>query len=182
MRNYQSIWLKVPNEDTERKAHIKYVSSIKDGIIVEIGVLNGETTQLFLDNSNSKVVGIDPIIPDSMNSSMIGSLFKIRKLEEKYTNFKFFKAYSYNVVKTWNESIDYLFIDGNHNYEAVKKDFEDWFPFIRSGGILAMHDSAANRGGPHWWPGPSKLADSLLEDNRVEYLETAITLTIFRKI
>lgn len=36
--------------------------------------------------------------------------------------------------------IDFLFIDGDHTYDAVKLDFETYLPFVRKGGIIAFHD------------------------------------------
>jgi predicted O-methyltransferase YrrM len=36
--------------------------------------------------------------------------------------------------------VDFLFIDGDHSYSGVKRDFEDYSPFVRPGGIIAFHD------------------------------------------
>jgi len=36
--------------------------------------------------------------------------------------------------------IDLLFIDGDHRYEGVRKDFEMYSPLVRKGGIIAFHD------------------------------------------
>jgi predicted O-methyltransferase YrrM len=164
----------------EQRAHIKYASQAKD-IIVEIGVLFGDTTKILLNNSNCLVYGIDPIIPDSMDEKLIGSVEKINELKVN-SRFIFIQDYSYNVIKDWKQLIDYIFIDGDHKYNAVKKDFNDWFPFIKQNGIIAFHDSALYRGGPRWWEGPSQLADELLKDNRLEYLETISAMTIFKKL
>ena len=35
---------------------------------------------------------------------------------------------------------DFVFLDGDHFYEAVKADVEAWLPLIRPGGVLAGHD------------------------------------------
>ena len=35
---------------------------------------------------------------------------------------------------------DFVFIDGDHSYEGVKRDFELYEPNVRSGGIIALHD------------------------------------------
>lgn len=171
------------NED-EAKVHKEIAQLCKFGI-VELGVLNGDSTKIFCEfvaNPNVPIFGIDPIIPDSMNPSLIGNLEKISNLEKQFKNFTFIKDYSYNVVKDFNNKFDYIFIDADHRYESVKKDFEDWFPKLEIGGYLAIHDSAANRGGPYWWEGPSKLADELIEKNELEYIKTIYTLTLFKKV
>lgn len=39
-----------------------------------------------------------------------------------------------------NQKLDFIFIDGDHSYEGVKKDFEMYSPFINPGGYIAFHD------------------------------------------
>jgi predicted O-methyltransferase YrrM len=39
-----------------------------------------------------------------------------------------------------NKKIDLLFIDGDHSYEGVKKDFEIYKSFVSNKGIIAFHD------------------------------------------
>lgn len=36
--------------------------------------------------------------------------------------------------------IDFLFIDGDHRYEGVKKDWEMYSPLVREGGFIGLHD------------------------------------------
>jgi predicted O-methyltransferase YrrM len=38
--------------------------------------------------------------------------------------------------------VDFLFVDGDHSYEGVKRDFELYSPLVREGGIVAFHDVA----------------------------------------
>jgi predicted O-methyltransferase YrrM len=42
------------------------------------------------------------------------------------------------------DKLDYLFIDGDHTYEGVKRDFEMYSPLVRSGGMIAFHDIAVH--------------------------------------
>jgi predicted O-methyltransferase YrrM len=39
-----------------------------------------------------------------------------------------------------DESLDFVYIDANHGFEAVQADMRLWFPKIRPGGVLAGHD------------------------------------------
>lgn len=53
---------------------------------------------------------------------------------------------SHNVLslnkKINNRKIDFLFIDGDHTYKGVKKDFEMYKSFVSEDGIIALHDIA----------------------------------------
>lgn len=41
----------------------------------------------------------------------------------------------------WQPTIDFLFIDGDHSYEGVKKDFEMYAPLVKKGGVIVFHDA-----------------------------------------
>jgi predicted O-methyltransferase YrrM len=48
---------------------------------------------------------------------------------------------SVEVAKLYaDKSIDAVFIDADHTYEAVSKDIDAWRPKVKEGGILAGHD------------------------------------------
>ncbi len=39
-----------------------------------------------------------------------------------------------------SQPIDFLFIDGDHTYAGVKRDFELYSPFVAKSGLIALHD------------------------------------------
>jgi hypothetical protein len=39
-----------------------------------------------------------------------------------------------------NGSLDFIYIDANHQYEMIKRDIDLWWPKIRPGGLFAGHD------------------------------------------
>jgi hypothetical protein len=41
-------------------------------------------------------------------------------------------------------SVDLVYIDGDHSYEAVKRDMDRSWPLLREGGVLAGHDLCTN--------------------------------------
>lgn len=59
---------------------------------------------------------------------------------------------------------DMVFVDGDHRYEAVKRDIEKWMPRLKDGGLLCGHDrnwpgveQAIKELLPSWTPGPGTL-------------------------
>lgn len=152
---------------------------------VEIGVLNGETSGFLLDiDKKISLVGIDPLIPDSMEQSLIGSLELINSNTSRASErFQFINDYSFNVVNQFKDkSIDFLFIDGDHTYNAVEKDFNLYFPKVKEGGLIFMHDSRMFRGGANFHKGSSEFCDFVIENNKeVILVAEAFSLTCFAK-
>jgi hypothetical protein len=60
-------------------------------------------------------------------------------------------------AKIFRGPADFLFIDADHSYDAVRQDIRDWFDFVRSGGIVAGHDY-----GQPMWPGVKQAVDEVL--------------------
>ena len=52
-----------------------------------------------------------------------------------------------------------LWIDGDHAYESVRRDFELWEPRVVDGGVVALHDTL-------FWDGPGRVAAESLERSR----------------
>jgi Methyltransferase domain len=45
-------------------------------------------------------------------------------------------------------SVDWVYIDGDHHYDAVKSDLELWYPKVRAGGLLSGDDFRID---DRWW-------------------------------
>jgi len=85
------------------------------------------TVDIHLDYMNSdKFIG-DHYIRSCYSNNLLGTIIPI------IGDF-------YEVRKFFNMPIDALFIDGLHEYENVKKDFEEWSPLIKVGGFVLFHD------------------------------------------
>ena len=171
-----------------------FLDAIKDRLLnpkrskfygCEIGVLYGETSFFFLrEFENLNLTGIDPLIPDSMESSLIGNFETIEKNIGIYKDrWQFYQDYSFNIHNKFkNESFDFVFIDGDHTYNAVSQDFELYLPKVKNGGLVFMHDSRMNRGGANFHVGSSQFADHIIEsDSRVTLVGEAFSLTCFIK-
>lgn len=66
------------------------------------------------------------------------------KLADKYgKRAKILRMYSKDASKLFEDkSLDYVFIDGEHSYEAVKEDIMCWLPKAKEGGWIGGHDYA----------------------------------------
>jgi hypothetical protein len=49
--------------------------------------------------------------------------------------------------REWSEPIDFLFIDGDHQEEAVEEEWKMWSPHVVADGVVAFHDAREFSGG-----------------------------------
>ncbi|MBL7147262.1 MAG: class I SAM-dependent methyltransferase [Nanoarchaeota archaeon] len=145
------------------------------GVIVEIGSCKGRSTVcLGTGLRKGKIYSIDPFVKD-YNLEPDSDLYFHKVIKDRTlfgSNLEEFKKnireaefddvvvipivdLSETVAQGFNEPVELIFIDGGHDYDYVKQDFELWFPKVIDGGIMAFHDT--NR-----WPGPKKVVEEFI--------------------
>lgn len=121
----------------------------KEILVAEIGVDYGSNAKNILNFLPiKKLYLIDPY--DDELDGMAGEqrYKKAKKLLVKYTNkIEFIKKKSIDALNDVPDALDFIYIDGNHEYESVKKDIELYFPRVKKGGILGGHDFWGNEVG-----------------------------------
>jgi hypothetical protein len=45
-----------------------------------------------------------------------------------------------DAIKYITEELDFVYIDGNHAYDYVKQDIQNYYPKVKSGGVIGGHD------------------------------------------
>lgn len=130
------------------------------GSIVEIGSWKGKSTIWLANGSRAgKKLKIHAVDPHTGSTEHQRDLGKVWTFEEFQRNIKAAGVeelvvphvdYSESVARTFSEPVELIFIDGLHEYEGVKADFEAWFPKVIDGGVMAFHDTTG------WW-GPRRL-------------------------
>lgn len=120
---------------------------------VEIGVCHGTFSKVLCD-SNPKLLlkSIDPYVPvfEDPRTIKIGAkkqeeLFKQASKLLKSSNCEIIKKTSSEAVSSFdNESIDFVYIDGSHEFDYVMTDIIEWTRKVRKGGIVAGHDYCKN--------------------------------------
>jgi predicted O-methyltransferase YrrM len=133
------------------------------GTIVEIGSWKGKSTIFLalgsLAGARTTVYAIDPhdCVVDSTTACSMRHQTTATTLDEFYANLK--KAGvehidhsivcpSDDAVRGWNRPIEFLWIDGDHSYEATRRDIENWSPHLADGGVIAIHDSTPDGSQP----------------------------------
>ena len=112
--------------------------------IVEIGIAEGASALELrrVAAPNAMIYLIDPF----QNTNSFPYINFTRLVAHRYVascrnaNVSWLEDYSFNVSKNWQDSIDFLFIDGDHSYNGCLQDWMEWSPFIVKNGIVAFHD------------------------------------------
>jgi hypothetical protein len=79
---------------------------------------------------------VDPL--DAQGQSLLLSNLEAANVAHKV---KSMFVSSEEAVRSWHEPISALFIDGDHSYPAVKKDYDNWKNHVAQEGLLIFHDS-----------------------------------------
>jgi cephalosporin hydroxylase len=134
---------------------LKLYESLKANYALEIGTANGGT--LFghcrLASPNATIISVD--LPGGKFGGGYPD-WKVplyKQFASKGQNLNLIRASSHeastiNQVKDIlkGNKLDYLFIDGDHTYEGVKKDFDLYSPFVKKGGVVVFHDVVPHDG------------------------------------
>lgn len=72
-----------------------------------------------------------------------------------------------------DKSFGLIFIDGNHSYESVKRDFTLYSPKLADGGLLLIHDIAPK------FPGVVKIAEEIENEGVFNWVTLKDSLGVF---
>lgn len=115
---------------------------------VEIGVYKGAFTTHFA-RTGLEIYGIDPWFPYE-DFDIVGDRRKSRqeflyqhskRTLKPYKNVEIIRKTSLEAAKDFgNESIDFVYIDGNHKLRYVVEDLCEWSKKVKKGGAISGHD------------------------------------------
>lgn len=108
--------------------------------ICEIGCYEARTSVALALNSSATVYTIDPFIAGRFGICYSELLAHLHRHRSGAKNLKFLKGFSDEIAPTFSMPIDFLFIDADHTYEAIKRDWKNWSRKMNEGGFIALHD------------------------------------------
>ena len=126
----------------------------QNAVCVEVGVLEGELSSTILTHVPcKKLYSVDPWrqfektqYQDSINDlsqETFNTMYKsvVEKLAKFGERQGVLRMTSVEAAATFpDNSIDFVFIDGNHEYSAVMSDFRAWYPKLKNGGYFCGDD------------------------------------------
>lgn len=124
---------------------LKYIE--QGSVCAEVGVWKGDLSCEILKCKPAKLHLIDPW----EKQDVIQRCYSIdqEKMDEVYEqvlsefgsldNVKMHRSFSVDVVFP-NHYFNWVYLDGDHSYHAVKKDLEFYYPLIKKGGYLCGDD------------------------------------------
>ncbi len=155
-------------------------------IAVEIGVFEGYNTAVMGSALNGEgiVYGIDPFFNGKLGVSF-GKLIAQIHIKRSGLNPKvvLIAKLSDAALNDVPDNIDFIFVDGDHSFSGVKKDFELFSMKLAPGGIMAFHDARIFENG--WtkldW-GPVRLINEIVKpSNEWEIIEEVDSLVVLKK-
>jgi predicted O-methyltransferase YrrM len=150
-------------------------------VAVEIGSFKGKSAValgLGAQRVGARVYCIDPHDPFI---GVAGGVFGPGDLKDKIRHIHTFDLgdvvfpiclSSTRVAEIWDKPVDLLWIDGDHTYEFVSKDFLGFSPHVVPGGVIILHDREME--------GVAKLI-SEIDSSVFESMNTVDAMAIYRK-
>jgi predicted O-methyltransferase YrrM len=117
--------------------------------VIEIGTMKGGTLWLWcqLARPDAMIISIDLPGGEFGGGYHLKDLARFRSYAQEDQLLHFLRSDSHTqatreaVARKLNgRKVDLLFIDGDHRYSGVKKDFTMYAPLVKPGGVVLLHD------------------------------------------
>lgn len=163
------------------------------GEAVEIGTHRGEFAAILLSSwEGRKLTCVDPWWTDKNSPEWYADQARLlwgttdhelsarTVLEEFGDRCKLMKDLSSDVTPSFkDESLDLVYIDGDHREQAVLQDLRMWWPKLRPGGVMAGHDFVMP-GEPHggWGRGIQAALQAFIISGHVQDPDHDVSLIV----
>lgn len=146
---------------SEEEAKLLYAvaEGCVNGCILEVGSYRGRSTVALAmgarDGNGSKVYAVEPHEPfEGVLGGQFGpedrrAFFEAMLATGAYSNVRLINLSSEVVAPGWKEPIGVLWIDGDHRYEGVRRDYEAWAWSLTRDAIVMFDDATDTSLGPY---------------------------------
>ena len=152
-------------------------------LAAELGVYEGVNTSNIARNlaEHGTVYAIDPFYSGRLG---VCWSYHIAKQEVSRSNTRsrveFIRCLSWEASKLLPDDFDFVFFDGDHSVEGLRRDWEAWSPKIRKGGLVALHDVVATDTTPEHGC-QTTFEEVVLQDPRFHPIAQTETLAVLQR-
>jgi predicted O-methyltransferase YrrM len=169
----------------EVKLLYELAREVQSGCIVEVGSYRGRSTVALgrgsLDGHRVPVFAVEPhqtftgILGGRFGPADAGAFHRAMVETGCYHVVRLVSLSSEQVVPGWRSPVALLWIDGDHRYEGVRRDFESWRPHLAAGAKIVFDDAADPAIGPY------RLIAELLSTGGYEKVKEFGKMTVLRR-
>lgn len=159
---YQNIdgWFSCPN------FYKMQVQQFNNAVFVEVGSWQGQSSCFMAVEILNSSKNIDFYCVDTWEGSAEHQNKEIIKSGQLYSKFleniepvkqviKPMRMSSVDAAREFkDESVDFVYLDGSHDYESVRSDIYAWYPKLKKGGLMSGDDCT--------WPGVVKAVNEFV--------------------
>jgi predicted O-methyltransferase YrrM len=156
----------VPSEYVEL---LLFLKNQKAETYLNIGIGKGGSfiTEVYIQETLKKAVAID-------NASYYGSdqqlaidenLMWLKKNTTAEVEFNNIDSFEY--LTNCKEKFDIIFIDGDHSYEGVRKDYDNSLPLLNNDGYIIFHDITSKG-----CPGVVRIWNEIKNEKSIEFVDS----------
>lgn len=177
--------IEIPNVGRDDLAILLHELDFKTG--AEIGVERGYYSEVLVKaNPQMKIFGVDPWesletckdnapkrrTENHRSQARINMFYEeARARLAPYPNYEIMKEYSIDAVKRFEDgSLDFVYIDANHEYSFVMDDMSMWSRKIRQGGIVSGHDYYNTTGSSRFQLNVKQAVNNYVAQNHIKPL------------
>jgi predicted O-methyltransferase YrrM len=169
----------------ERAAIARHASGARRA--AEIGVYEGVTTSLIAGAmaGDGILYAVDPFFAGRLGIRY-GKIITEVALRRSGVRRKvrLVQRLSANAAPLVAEPLDFVFIDADHRYEAMARDWLDWSAKLSIGGSIALHDTQAPAHDPAvgGYGSARYFREAIVRDPRFRLAESVDSLNVLRRV
>jgi predicted O-methyltransferase YrrM len=121
---------------------VGFVATERPRRVLEVGTGRGGTLFgiAWASAPGAQILSLDLRLYPTQRRSLYGTFVEGRRIEMWEADSHLEETRDRVAAHFGLEPLDLLFIDGDHTYDSVSRDYELYAPLVREGGIVAFHD------------------------------------------
>lgn len=156
-----------PPGDHGRQSLARMLGDMRYKEGVEIGTHRGLSAEMWLKHApDLHMTCIDPYVAYNARHSQKQQDANYNEAVQRLKPYRadVIRAASLDVVDSFEDrSINFLYIDGDHEFDPVMQDLIRWAPKVKGGGMIVLHDYCV-----FWRAGVMKAVDAYTSAHRID--------------